>query len=208
MTNANQEPMLLLKNAVVCISAGGRPAKSLELHQAVALFVWNLLCQVNACSREYIDTPRSQKEGRWGTPILKRSILGKRQTQQSETGRCQGTGSRRREREWHRAGQAKGCLSAVQSAEGVRWITETTDCMSILKFILLWPGRADLVSWVGKAQLPRTVAVQVMNWVCQQEPGKQPWREAEAQLCFSWLQGLNCVREHHCILQREAEGDT
>lgn len=39
MTNANQEPMLLLKNAVVCISAGGRHAKSLALHQVVALFV-------------------------------------------------------------------------------------------------------------------------------------------------------------------------
>lgn len=94
MTNANKEPMLLLKNAVVCISAGGRQAKSLELHQVVALFVWNLLCQMNAYSREYIDTLRSQKEGRWGTPILKRSILGKGQTQQPETGRCQGTGSR------------------------------------------------------------------------------------------------------------------
>lgn len=39
MTNANQEPTLLLKNAVVCISAGGRQAKSLELPQVVALFV-------------------------------------------------------------------------------------------------------------------------------------------------------------------------
>lgn len=49
---------------------------------------------MNAYSREYIDTFRFQKEGRWGTPILKRSILGKRQTQQAETVRCQGTGSR------------------------------------------------------------------------------------------------------------------
>lgn len=31
--------MLLLKNAVVCISAGGGLAKSLELYQAVALSV-------------------------------------------------------------------------------------------------------------------------------------------------------------------------
>lgn len=94
MTNANQEPTLLLKNAVVCISAGGRQAKSLELPQVVALFVWNWLCQMNAYCREYIDTLRSQKEGRWGTPILKGSILGKWQTQQAETMRCQGTGSR------------------------------------------------------------------------------------------------------------------
>lgn len=192
MTNANQEPMLLLKNAVVCISAGGRRAKSLALHQVVSIFVSYLLCQMNAYSREYIDTLRSQKEGRWGTPILKRSLLGKWQTQQAETVRCEGTSSRpsrRRKREWHKAVQSKGCLSAAYSAEGVTWIMDTPECTLHepfkINFILTRKGRFGVMGW--QSWTCPDWAVQVMSCTWQQEPGKQPWRDSEAQLHFTGL---------------------
>lgn len=63
-------------------------------------------------------------------------------------------------------------------------------CMRILKLIVFWAGREDLVSWSARLNFPRqTVDMWVMStgWTSQWEPEKKPWWEPEAQIHFTWL---------------------